>query len=179
MNRIILASLLWLAGTLACAAQQLGPVPPAQYGAGSTSAGQVGPLIQGAVTTAAPAYTSGQTDPLSLTTAGAVRVDNSAVNQPIRPSTGTVTDRSGTIATGGTSQQLAATNGNRQYLLVQNPCSATEDLFVNFTAAATTTGNSVELTPCGTLSMESSFVSTEQVNVIAATTGHVFVSKEK
>jgi len=42
---------------------------------GSTTSGQFGPLIQGAVTTANPSYTTGQTDPLSLTTAGALRTD--------------------------------------------------------------------------------------------------------
>lgn len=44
---------------------------------GSTTAGQSGPLIQAAVTTAAPTYTTGQTSPLSLTTSGALRVDTS------------------------------------------------------------------------------------------------------
>jgi len=37
----------------------------------------------GATTTGAPTYTTAQTNPLSLTTAGALRVDNSAVTQPI------------------------------------------------------------------------------------------------
>jgi hypothetical protein len=41
---------------------------------GSTTSGQVGPLMQGAVTTAAPSYTTAQTSPLSLTTAGELRV---------------------------------------------------------------------------------------------------------
>lgn len=64
---------------------------------GSTTSGQSGSLIQGAVTTAAPTYTTGQTNPLSLTTSGAVRidlgatsanstaikVDGSAVTQPV------------------------------------------------------------------------------------------------
>lgn len=39
----------------------------------STTSGQTGPLIQGAVTTNAPVYVSGQTDPLSLDTAGLLR----------------------------------------------------------------------------------------------------------
>lgn len=47
---------------------------------GSTTSGQSGPLIQGAVTTAAPAYSNTQTSPLSLTTAGALRHDFSSVN---------------------------------------------------------------------------------------------------
>lgn len=50
---------------------------------GSTTSGQSGPLIQGAVTTAAPSYTTAQTSPLSLTTAGALRTDSSATTQPI------------------------------------------------------------------------------------------------
>ncbi len=60
---------------------------------GSTTSGQNGPLVQGAVTTAAPTYTTGKTDPLSLTTAGALRVDGSAVTQPV---SGTITANAGT-----------------------------------------------------------------------------------
>ncbi len=41
----------------------------------STTSGQKGPLIQGAVTTAAPSYTTAQTSPLSLDTAGNLRVN--------------------------------------------------------------------------------------------------------
>ena len=59
---------------------------------GSTTSGQSGPLVQGAVTTAAPAYTTAQTSPLSLTTAGGLRVDGSDVTQPI---SGTVTANQG------------------------------------------------------------------------------------
>lgn len=44
-------------------------------GQASTTSGQTGPLVQGAVTTNAPSYTTAQTDPLSLTTAGGLRVD--------------------------------------------------------------------------------------------------------
>jgi hypothetical protein len=39
----------------------------------SATAGQLGSLVQGAVTTAAPTYTTGQTNPVSLTTTGALR----------------------------------------------------------------------------------------------------------
>jgi hypothetical protein len=60
---------------------------------GSTTASQVGGLVQGAVTTAAPTYTTGQTNPLSLNTSGALRVDGSGVTQPI---SGTVTANQGT-----------------------------------------------------------------------------------
>lgn len=50
---------------------------------GSTTTGQIGPLVQAAVTTTAPTYTNAQTSPLSLTVAGALRVDGSGVTQPI------------------------------------------------------------------------------------------------
>jgi hypothetical protein len=58
----------------------------------STTSGQLGALSMGAVTTAAPAYTTAQTNPLSLTTAGALRVDGSGVTQPV---SGTVTANQG------------------------------------------------------------------------------------
>ncbi len=50
---------------------------------GSTTSGQKGPLAQGAVTSSAPSYTTAQSSPLSLTLAGALRVDGSAVTQPV------------------------------------------------------------------------------------------------
>lgn len=55
---------------------------------GSTTSGQSGTLTLGAVTTAAPTYTTAQSSPLSLTTAGALRVDASGSTQPV---SGTVT----------------------------------------------------------------------------------------
>jgi hypothetical protein len=59
---------------------------------GSTTSGQNGDLVQGAVTTAAPSYSTGQTSPLSLTTIGNLRVDGSSVIQPV---SGTVTANQG------------------------------------------------------------------------------------
>lgn len=49
--------------------------------------------IGGMASTAAPTYTTGQLDPLSLTLAGALRVDGSGVTQPV---SGTVTVNQGT-----------------------------------------------------------------------------------
>ena len=76
--------------TQTTALQIIDNLPLAQ---GSTTSGQTGPLVQGAVTTGAPTYTTGQTNPLSLTTAGAVRTDSSDVTQPV---SGTVTANAGT-----------------------------------------------------------------------------------
>jgi hypothetical protein len=52
-----------------------------------------GPLVQGSVTTSSPTYTTGNINPLSLTTAGALRVDASATTQPV---SGTITANAGT-----------------------------------------------------------------------------------
>lgn len=54
---------------------------------GSTTAAEIGPLVQGAATSASPSYTAATTNPLSLTLAGALRVDGSAVTQPISAAT--------------------------------------------------------------------------------------------
>lgn len=51
-----------------------------------STSGMKGVLQLGSTTTAAPTYTNGATGALSLTTAGALRVDNSAVTQPISAS---------------------------------------------------------------------------------------------
>ncbi len=49
---------------------------------GSATAAQLGTLVQGATTTAAPTYVTATTNPLSLTTAGSLRtVDNATVAQ--------------------------------------------------------------------------------------------------
>lgn len=72
-----------LAVTIASDQSALAITSAANYAQGATTAGEIGPLIQAAVTTAAPTYTTATTNPLSLTTAGALRVDGSAVTQPI------------------------------------------------------------------------------------------------
>jgi hypothetical protein len=50
---------------------------------GSTTSGQSGQLIQGAVTNTSPNYTTGQTSPLSLTLTGALRIDGSQSTSPL------------------------------------------------------------------------------------------------
>ena len=59
----------------------------------SASSGAKGPLIQGAVSASAPSYSAGNINPLSLTGAGALRIDGSGVTQPV---SGTITANAGT-----------------------------------------------------------------------------------
>lgn len=59
--------------------------PAGDYAQGSTTSGENGVLAQGAVTTANPAYVTGQTNPLSLDTSGNLRVviANSSGTAPV------------------------------------------------------------------------------------------------
>ena len=91
---------------------------------------------------------------------------------------GLVIDRSGTITTGGTSQVLAAANANRKYVFIQNHDPA-EALWVNFGVAAIAGQPSLSIPANGgAFVMETLLVDTQQINVIAATTGHAFTAKE-
>ena len=89
----------------------------------------------------------------------------------------TLVNQGGTITSGGTSQVAITSNAARKYLYVGNPSTEVESLYVNFGAAATA-ANSIELGPGGSLTMNSLGVSTQSLNLLAATTGHVFVVKE-
>ena len=102
-------------GTMAVSAASL-PLPagaataanqPTAAAQGSTTSGQLGGLDQAAVTTAAPSYTNGQTNPLSLTPAGALRTDASATTQPVN---GTVTANLGTLNGAATAAGVATVN---------------------------------------------------------------------
>lgn len=59
---------------------------------GSTTSGQKGTLIQGAVTTNAPSYTTAQTDPLSLNTSGYLRTTDFAASVSANGSTSVPTN---------------------------------------------------------------------------------------
>ena len=73
---------------------------------GSTTSGEKGFLELAAVTTAAPTYTTGQSSPLSLNTAGGLRVDGSGVTHPVSISgTPTVTVGNASLAVTGTFYQ--------------------------------------------------------------------------
>jgi hypothetical protein len=91
---------------------------PSQAASGSTSSGQTGTVAMGFTTTGAPTYTTAQTNPLSLTTTGGLRVDGSAVTQPVsgtfwqatQPVSGTITANQGgtwTVQPGNTANTTA------------------------------------------------------------------------
>lgn len=101
----------------------------------------------------------------------------SATANYIRPSQGTLTDRSGTITAGGTAQQVMAANSSRKYLLIQNGSDTA--MWFNFTTTAVQDSPSFFLAANGgSFVMEGSYVSTEAISIICATTGKKWTAKE-
>lgn len=93
--------------------------------------------------------------------------------------TGTLSDRSGSITAGGTSQQVAAANEGRFYLLIQNISSG--DLWVNLGVAAVQDSPSLKLLAGSSVEFSSSgtgYVPEDAIHIIGATTGQKFVAKE-
>lgn len=94
----------------------------------------------------------------------------------------TVTDRSGTVTAGGTSQQImaaAAEYDDRQYLLIQN--ISTGDLWVRAGAAAAAAQPSLRLIPGSSLEWSYSgngYCPSQTINVFGSTTGQAFVAME-
>lgn len=102
--------------------------------------------------------------------------DQAAVQ--VKPQSGTFTDRSGTTsATPSTSTTVAASNASRKYFIIQNN-HASNTIWINFTTAAAATQPSIQLTPGSSYVMESSFISTEQINVICTVASSPFTAKE-
>jgi hypothetical protein len=127
-------------------------------------------MVQGAVTTGAPTYTTGQIDPLSLTTAGALRVDSSAVTQPVsgtfwqatQPVSGTVTANQG-----GSNWTVNVAQINGVTPLMGNGVTGTGSQRV--TIASDNTAFSVNAIQSGTWNIGTLTSITNTVNVASAT----------
>lgn len=98
------------------------------------------------------------------------------VNHGGASSAGPLRNRSGTITTGGTAQELAPAAAYRRYLLIQNLSAG--DLWVDFGTDAVAASPSVKIPSGSVFVMEGSFVSADSVSIIGATTGQAFVAKE-
>lgn len=92
------------------------------------------------------------------------------------PFRGTLTDRSGTITTGGSSQLVLPINLTRRYLFVQNVSDTT--MWCNFTTAANTNQPSFTLIANASFIMENESISTEAINCTGTVTGKAFTAKE-
>ena len=102
--------------------------------------------VGGSVTTAAPTYTTGTLNAVSLTTAGAIRIDGSAVTQPV---SGTVTANQGTantLANAWSTKITDATNGPAAVKAASTAAVATDPALV----VAISPNNSIAVTSTGT-----------------------------
>lgn len=82
------------------------------------------------------------------------------------------------IALGGTSQSAIGANANRKGFLIQNPATEIESLYIDFGIAAAP-GSAIELPPGAMFPPNGSpYVTAQQINVYAATTGHAYIAKE-
>lgn len=88
----------------------------------------------------------------------------------------TVTDRSGTITSGGVAQQLAAANSSRRGFFIQN--QSTGDLWFTGQGTAAATQPSIWLPAGSAWEMPPSGISTTAISIFGATTGQAFAARE-
>jgi hypothetical protein len=92
---------------------------------------------------------------------------------------GNFVDHSAVIAAGGTAQNALGANWARRALILENPKTATEDLWHSFVGAAGVAAQGSRcLSPGDSFEVDGLFVSEQALSVIAATTGHVFTCWE-
>ena len=89
---------------------------------------------------------------------------------------GTLTDRSGTITTGGTAQQLMAANASRKGFSVQN--LSTGDLWVRELGTAAATQPSMKLVSGAYFETPAGYGATGAISIFGATTGQAFTARE-
>ena len=133
--------------------------------------------------TAAAPYAGGGTPPPLVAALKGIQIGLAALNnttpQPVKGTGSTVTNLSGTVATGGTFQTLAAANAARKTCYVSNPANASEVLFVFVYdgVASETTGHSISL--AAGKSWDASLgggatVLSNRIDVTATTSTHAF-----
>jgi hypothetical protein len=127
---------------------------------GSSTSGQLGNLVMGAATTAAPTYTTGDTYPLSLNTSGNLRVIDTAAG-PVTP--GTVATNSelaggqynSTPPTLTTGQQVALqVDANGRLLVDTNTSASIVPVLTYFTDAAVATSGTVTHSLAGPVTLD-------------------------
>lgn len=95
----------------------------------------------------------------------------------LQPTAGAITDRSVAVTLGGTAEDLMVVNLARKYLLIINDDPA-EDLWFDFGVNAVAASPSMLLSPGESFVMEASFVTSDRVSILAATTAHAVTAKE-
>lgn len=92
----------------------------------------------------------------------------------VNPANGSLTDRSSTATTA--SSQVAAANANRKYFYIQNVSGGI--VWINFGTAAVAAPPSIRIANGEEWRMEGSFISTQAINIIAASGSRDYTAKE-
>jgi hypothetical protein len=82
------------------------------------------------------------------------------------------------ITTGGTHQQVFATNASRKFLLVQNLSDTDMYLGIGFNPSNTTPDGILLSKSGGGIVFESSYIPTQEIRIVCATTGKRFEALE-
>lgn len=120
-----------------------------------------------------PPYIWGGTQAIDIPALDAIIVSG-RLNVRSDPDTVTMTDKSGTIAVGGTAQTAIAANAARKRFTLANPSTASEVLQFRFG----NTGGFIDLTPGMIWDESGSTVSTALIQVVAATAAHAYTAYE-
>lgn len=88
----------------------------------------------------------------------------------------TLTDRSGTITSGGTAQTLMASNAARKGFYIQNTSSG--DLWISSVGTAAVAGSSMRVIAGSLYECPSYAVPTTAISIYGATTGQSFAARE-
>ena len=88
----------------------------------------------------------------------------------------TLTDRSGTISSGGVAQQVAASNISRNGFWIQN--QSTGDLWLSTVGTAAATQPSLQLPPGSYYEMPDTGIDTGAISLYGATTAQAFAARE-
>jgi len=140
----------------------------------STTASQLGTLMQGATTTAAPSYTTARTNPLSLTTAGALRTDASATTQPISVAAPTtIYHGKKTVTTAGTRVALASSQAVRSVCIKALQTNGGY-IYVGDTSTSSTTG--FQLLAGDTISLDIANLNTVYIDSSVSGEGVTYIS---
>lgn len=107
---------------------------------------------------------------------GAASPVTATAPMPVQPIAATYTDRSGTITTGGTAQQLAASNAARRGFWIQNNSSG--DLWINTLATAVQLQPSLKIVSGALYEVPYGGCPTGAISIIGATTAQAFSAVE-
>lgn len=108
-----------------------------------------------------------------------------ADGNPTTNKRGALTDRSGTVTSGGTAQNAAAANTSRNYLMIENPQYKVDGVTLNPVERLCFRTDAAAVQGAGSICLDigqgfefTGFIPTGAVSVIAATTGHAWTCKE-